>query len=158
MVFPMFQVLGKSDNSNRFWTPCCVLLRNFLHFLPSFCLHISKTMESDIFSFMWKTDKTVRFVRNQQLGSQIILHAKGLSINYVVSVGEVQIVHTSQDSFYKWTKIQSHEIDIFGLKVILKSGLGQFTLNFTKPLQSCCCPVQKNLSRKAELAWQSKYL
>ena len=71
----MFQVLGKSDNSNRFWTPCCVLLRNFLHFLPSFCLHISKTMESDIFSFMWKTDKTVRFVRNQQLGSQIILHA-----------------------------------------------------------------------------------
>ena len=23
---------------------------------------------------MWKTDKTVRFVRNQQLGSKIILH------------------------------------------------------------------------------------
>ena len=27
------------------------------------------------------------------------------------------------------------------------------------PLQSCCCPVQKNLPRKAELAWQvSRYL
>ena len=31
-------------------------------------------MESDIFSFMWKTDKTVRFARTQQLGSQIILN------------------------------------------------------------------------------------
>jgi hypothetical protein len=32
-------------------------------------------------------------------------------------------------------------------------------LEFTEPLQSCCCPVQKNLPRKAELAWQlSRYL
>ena len=102
MVFPMFQVLGKSDNSNRFWTPCCVLLRNFLHFLPSFCLHISETMESDIFSFMWKTDKTVRFVRNQQLGSQIILHAKGLSINY--------ICHLSREVRQQYTPARTHSI------------------------------------------------
>ena len=32
-------------------------------------------------------------------------------------------------------------------------------MKFTKPLQSCCCPVQKYLSRMAELAWQlSRYL
>ena len=34
-----------------------------------------------------------------------------------------------------------------------------FILKFTEPLQSCCCPVQKNLPRWAELAWQvSRYL
>ena len=53
----------------------------------------------------------------------------------------------------------SHEIDIFGIKVVVKSGLGKIILNFTEPLQSCCCPVQENLPRKAELAWQvSRYL
>ena len=32
-------------------------------------------------------------------------------------------------------------------------------LKFTKPLLSCCCPVQKFLPRLAELAWQlSRYL
>ena len=32
-------------------------------------------------------------------------------------------------------------------------------MNFTEPLESCCCPVQKYLPRIAELAWQlSKYL
>ena len=67
--------------------------------------------------------------------------------------------HTIQNSFNKWSKISSHEIDIFGLKVVVKSGLGKIILNFTEPLQSCCCPVQKNLPRKAELAWQvSRYL
>ena len=29
-----------------------------------------------------------------------------------------------------------------------------FILKFTEPLQSYYCPVQKNLPRKAELAWQ----
>ena len=35
-----------------------------------------------------------------------------------------------------------------------------FTLKFTEPLQNCCCPVLKNLPRKAELAKQvsSRYL
>ena len=75
MVFPIFQVLGKSDNSNRFWTPRQVLLRNFLHFLPSFCLHISKTMESDIFSFMWNTDKIVKFLSG-------LLHCKYIQCNF----------------------------------------------------------------------------
>jgi hypothetical protein len=37
---------------------------------------------------------------------------------------------------------------------MVKSGLDFFILKFTKPLQSYCCPVQKNLPRKAELAWQ----
>ena len=42
---------------------------------------------------------------------------------------------------------------------MVKSGLEFFILKFTGLLQSCCCPVQKNLPRKAEWAWQvSRYL
>ena len=42
---------------------------------------------------------------------------------------------------------------------MVKSGLEFFILKFTKPLQSCCCPVPKNLPIRAELAWQvSRYL
>ena len=38
--------------------------------------------------------------------------------------------------------------------MMVKSGLDFFILKFTEPLQSCCCPVQKNLPKKAELACQ----
>ena len=42
---------------------------------------------------------------------------------------------------------------------MLKSGIEFFILKSCVPLQSCCCPVQKNLPRKAELAWMvSRYL
>jgi hypothetical protein len=34
---------------------------------------------------------------------------------------------------------------IFGLKVMVKSGLEKIILKFHVPLQICCCPVQKNL-------------
>ena len=48
---------------------------------------------------------------------------------------------------------------IFGLKMMVKRGLEKIILKFHDGLQSCCCPVQKNLPRKAELAWQvSRYL
>jgi hypothetical protein len=48
---------------------------------------------------------------------------------------------------------------IFGLKMRMKSGLEKNILKFHDGLQSCCCPVQNNLPRKAELAWQvSRYL
>ena len=48
---------------------------------------------------------------------------------------------------------------IFGLKMMVKSGLVKIISKFHDGLQSCCCPVQKNLPRKAELAWQvSRYL
>ena len=48
---------------------------------------------------------------------------------------------------------------IFGLKMMVKSGLEKNILKLHDGLQSCCCPVQKNLPRKAELAWQvSRYL
>ena len=48
---------------------------------------------------------------------------------------------------------------IFGLNMMVKSGLEKIILKFHVPLQSCCCPVQKNLPRKAELAWLvSRYL
>ena len=41
----------------------------------------------------------------------------------------------------------------------MKSGLEFFILKLNEPLQSCCCPVQTNRPRKAELAWQvSRYL
>ena len=36
------------------------------------------------------------------------------------------VYHTSQNSLYKWTKISSLEMDIFGLKMMKKSGLGFF--------------------------------
>ena len=66
---------------------------------------------------------------------------------------------TPARTHYKWTKISSLEIDIFGFKMMMKRGLEIFILKFTKPLQSCCCPVPKNLPRNAELAWQvSRYL
>ena len=45
---------------------------------------------------------------------------------------------------------------IFGLNMMLKSGLEKSILKFNDGLRSCCCPVQKNLPRKAELAWQVK--
>jgi hypothetical protein len=42
---------------------------------------------------------------------------------------------------------------------MVKSGLEKIILKFNDGLQSCCCPVQNNLPRKAELAWQvSRYL
>ena len=66
--------------------------------------------------------------------------------------------HSTKNSFNRWTKISSLENDIFDLKMMVKNGLELF-FKFTEPLQSCCCPVQKNLPRKAELAWQvSRYL
>jgi hypothetical protein len=50
-------------------------------------------------------------------------------------------------------------MDIFDLKMIVKSGLELIILEFIEPLQSCCCPAQKYLPRMAELAWQlSSYL
>ena len=55
-------------------------------------------------------------------------------------------IHTSYNSFNKWTKISSLEITIFDLKMMVKSGVDFFILKFTEPLQSCCCPVQKDLS------------
>ena len=47
----------------------------------------------------------------------------------------------------------------FWLKMMVKSGLEKNILKFHDGLQSCCCPVQKHLHRKAESAWQvSRYL
>ena len=47
---------------------------------------------------------------------------------------------------------------IVGLKMVVKSGLEKVIFKFHNGLQSCCCPVQKNLPRKAELARQvSRY-
>ena len=42
------------------------------------------------------------------------------------------------------TKILSLEMTIFGLKMMVKSGLEKNILKFHVPLQSCCYPVQKN--------------
>ena len=47
----------------------------------------------------------------------------------------------------------------FGLKMMVKSVLEKIILRLHDGLQSCCCPVQNNLPRKAELAWQvNRYL
>ena len=42
--------------------------------------------------------------------------------------------------FNKWTKISSLEIDIFDLKMMVKSGLEFFMLKFTKPFQPAKLP------------------
>ena len=57
-------------------------------------------------------------------------------------------IHTSYWTYSKIGLNQvvdwfSLEIDILGLKTMVKSSLEFFILKFTKPLQSCCCPVQK---------------
>ena len=68
-------------------------------------------------------------------------------------------LHITQNSQNKQTKILTLETTIFGLKMMVKSGLEFFILKSYVPLQSCYCPVQKNLPRTAELAWQvNRYL
>jgi hypothetical protein len=37
---------------------------------------------------------------------------------------------------------------IFGLQMMVKSGLEKTILKFHVPFQVCCCPMQKNLPRK----------
>ena len=50
------------------------------------------------------------------------------------------------------------KLPFLSLKMMVKSGI-EFIWKLTEPLQSCCCPVQKNLPSRAELAWQvSRYL
>ena len=53
------------------------------------------------------------------------------------------LIHTSQESFYKWTKISSLEINILEINKISLICLDFFILKFPEPLQSYCCPVQK---------------
>ena len=71
----------------------------------------------------------------------------------IVSI-KIIISHTTQNSQNKQTKISDLETNIFELNMVVKSGLVFFILKFDQPLQSCCCPVQKKLPGKAELAWQ----
>ena len=40
--------------------------------------------------------------------------------------------------------------------MMMKNGLEKIILKFHEPLQSCCCPAQINLPRKAELAFNLK--
>ena len=58
------------------------------------------------------------------------------NINNQVIAFSILTTHASQDSFYKWIKISSFEIDIFGLKMMVKSGLESFILKFIEALQS----------------------
>ena len=56
------------------------------------------------------------------------------------------------------SELKSRVFDICGLKMMKNGGLEFFILKFIEPLQCCCCPVPKNLAKKAELAWQvSRY-
>ena len=52
------------------------------------------------------------------------------------------------------TKILSLDIDIFGLKIMMKSGPHFFILKKQAPLELLLPSTKKNLSRKAELAGQ----
>ena len=60
--------------------------------------------------------------------------------------------------FISRQKSRVMKLPFLSLKLMVKSGL-EFILKLTEPLQSCCCPVQKYLPRKVELAWQiNRYL
>jgi hypothetical protein len=50
-------------------------------------------------------------------------------------------------------RMSALETNIFGLKMMMKSGLESINLRFHYLLQSCCCPMEKNLARKAGSAW-----
>ena len=45
-----------------------------------------------------------------------------------IKIPPYSMTHTSQNSFNKWTKISSLEIDIFDLKMMMKSGLDIFLI------------------------------
>ena len=77
-------------------------------------------------------------------------------------------LHSRREFFCRWS---FKWINIYFLILLVNSWIQQqmkIKNDVTKvlslgeihePLQSCCCPVQKNLSRKAELAWKvSRYL
>ena len=58
-----------------------------------------------------------------------------------------------------WCQTIHKEILRRFVTMMVKSGLEKNILRFHDGLQSCYCPVPKNLPRKAELAWQvSRYL
>ena len=61
-----------------------------------------------------------------------------------------KINQTRWNSIYKWTKILTLEITILGFLMIMKSGIDIFILKSNKPLQKCCCPVQKILPERLD--------
>ena len=74
----------------------------------------------------------------------------------MIMIGSVtnHVLHTSQNSFYKWTKISILEIDIFDLKMIVKYDLEFFTLNSVSPLRVVAAQCKNICLRRADLAWQ----
>ena len=68
-------------------------------------------------------------------------------------------VHTSQNSFNKWSKILSLEVTIFDLKMIVKSGL-DFFIFFSEPLQRqmLSCQAKSALLRQIFLHWAATTL
>jgi hypothetical protein len=60
---------------------------------------------------------------------------------------QIMMIHTSKNSFYMWTKISSLEIDIFDLKMMVKSGLDFFILSPFRAAAAQCkkiCPERLN--------------
>ena len=72
-------------------------------------------------------------------------------LTFEVKVFKEVLTHTSQNLFYKWTKISSLEINIFEINHISLICLEFFILKFTEPLQSYCCPVKKKSAKDQAL-------
>ena len=67
-------------------------------------------------------------------------------------------LHTSQSSFYKWTKISSLESTIFYSKMMVKSGLDFLLWDSPSPFRVASSQC-KNICSEWQLAWQlSRYL
>ena len=73
-----------------------------------------------------------------------------------VQIGNIEVVskHTSQNSFYKQTKISSLEITIFYLKMMVKSGLDFLFYNSPSPFRVAAAKC-KNIYPK-RLNWPGR--
>jgi hypothetical protein len=65
--------------------------------------------------------------------------------------------YTSYDSFYKWTKTSSPEIYIFGLKMMVKSGLDFFFFEYFSEIPTNLLS-QFSLSGQIILHWAAETL
>jgi hypothetical protein len=91
--------------------------------------------------------------------SYIVSSGAASRLPRIVILGPLDKILSNFCDLFFTTKIVTLEIAIFGLKMIVKSGLEFFILKFNEPLQGCCRSGQKNLLRRAELAWLvSRYI
>ena len=92
----------------------------------------------------------IQFFLYQSFSVSIYLVHQFIQCNNLFSVA-INCVHTTQNDQNKWTKILTLEMTMFGLKMMVKSGLYFFYFEVLR------APSELLLPRMAELAWHRKY-